>query len=156
MQTNQRSLAVMDKQVLALKLRREGRTYDEIARELGYASKSGAYRAVSSAMMRTLRAPADELRQLEAIRLDALQSGIWEDAMSGNVKAVDAVLKIIARRVKLFALDRDPKEFIRPEEFRAAAHELLAIIARHVPPERLPALRKDIERLVRGTTRGRG
>jgi hypothetical protein len=48
---------------------------------------------------------AEQLRTLEATRLDALLDAVWEQALSGNLKAVQGVLKISARRARLEGLD---------------------------------------------------
>lgn len=43
----------------------------------------------------------DQHRTLELTRLDALQVGLWDRAVSGDVKAVNAVLRIIEQRSRL-------------------------------------------------------
>jgi hypothetical protein len=43
--------------------------------------------------------------QIEIDRLDKLQEAVWDAAISGDVKAVDSVLKIINLRTKLLGLD---------------------------------------------------
>lgn len=48
----------------------------------------------------------EQHRTLELLRLDELQSGLWDRAVSGDVKAVNAVLRIIEQRSRLLGLDR--------------------------------------------------
>jgi ribosomal protein S13 len=48
----------------------------------------------------------DQLMAMEADRLDALQEAVWQDATNGDLKAVDAVLKIMNQRAKYFGLDQ--------------------------------------------------
>jgi hypothetical protein len=60
-------------------------------------------------MTRTLKQPTDELREIELDRLDRLQRGIWERAKDGDIRAIDAVLRIIDRRARLLGLDAPQK-----------------------------------------------
>ena len=48
-----------------------------------------------------------ELLNLEVTRLDALQAAVWDDAMTGDVRAVEAALKLVQARSKLLGLDTD-------------------------------------------------
>ena len=100
------------RQAEALTLRATGMTYERISQELDYRAPSSAFRAVESAVKKTLQEPADELRTLELARLDSLQSGLWDKAMGGNLKAVDRVLRIMARRAALLGLDAPIKKEI--------------------------------------------
>lgn len=86
-------------------MRRDGLQYDDIAAQLGYASKAGAWKAVTTALKRREAEAVDELRQLEGMRLDALQAAVWPAAMAGDVQAVRAVVTISERRARLFGLD---------------------------------------------------
>jgi hypothetical protein len=103
--TSENRLNALERQRQALELRKAGMTYQGIADQLGYRSVSGAYDAIRNAMRATLQEPADELRALEAARLDDLWRGIWLDARKGNVAKIDRALKIMARRAALLGLD---------------------------------------------------
>lgn len=92
-----------------LDLRRAGATYQEIADELGYKNRGTAYKALRRALGRTLQDSADNLRELEAARLDQLQLGSWKAAMRGDPKAVANVLRVMERRAKLLGLDAPAK-----------------------------------------------
>ena len=94
----------------ALELRKAGATYSAIAQQLGYRNHAGAVRAVKSALKKTLQEPADDVRELEAARLDALLLGIWQQATTGNLEALDRALKIMARRAALLGLDAPREE----------------------------------------------
>lgn len=95
-----------ERQAAAMNLRKCGVPYDRIAAELGYASASGAYEAVKAGLMKTLREPADELRQLELDRLDAMLEAISENVMAGDLDSIAAALRISERRARLLGLDR--------------------------------------------------
>src|SRR6185312_10686596 len=62
----------------ALSLRRAGATYQEIADELGFGNPSGAHYAVQAALKASIREPANDVRDLEADRLDKLMRGVWD------------------------------------------------------------------------------
>lgn len=104
-----RQLNAVDKQVRALELRKAGLTLEQIANELGYASKSGAAKALSAALQKTIQEPADELRTLESQRLDALLHSLWNNALSGDTRAIDTCLRVMDRRAKLLGLDAPSK-----------------------------------------------
>jgi hypothetical protein len=91
----------------AVDLRVEGKTYREIAQELGV-TPTRARQLVAealAALQGETAESAEELRRLELDRLDQLQSGLWEEAAGGNLKAVGAALKIMERRARLVGLD---------------------------------------------------
>ena len=98
-------LASHDRKLQALELRKAAATYQQIADQLGYRSASGAFNAVKAALKATLREPADELRELEAARLDAMLLPLWRRVQSGDERAVDRVLRIMERRARLLGLD---------------------------------------------------
>lgn len=93
----------------AVQLRAEGKTYQEIADILGYADHTGARKAVLSGLASIKQEPAQELRDIELARLDALWQKAWDKAMAGSMPAIDRCLKIQARRAALMGLDA-PKE----------------------------------------------
>lgn len=43
---------------------------------------------------------------MEMERLDSMQSAVWDQALAGDQKAIELVLKIIAMRSKLYGLDQ--------------------------------------------------
>ncbi|MCA9877562.1 MAG: hypothetical protein KC442_07265 [Thermomicrobiales bacterium] len=111
-----------------MELRRSGFTLSEIADQLGYAGPSGARRAIETALQKALHHEAGALRALEGERLDRLQRALWGKAETGNVGAVEAILKVMERRAKLFGLDV-PKQHVVFNE------PALAEIARRVAVE---------------------
>lgn len=103
--TSVRRLSAVERQLQALDLRKTGASYPQIARALGYKSPSGAFQAVNAALERVVREPAEEVRALELERLDRLQFAAWPAASQGDVKAIDAILRIMKRRAELLGLD---------------------------------------------------
>jgi hypothetical protein len=105
MGNSQRAIDAQANKLKALELRKAGKSYDEIAKELGYRSKSGAHNAVMSALKKTLQEPANELRKLEVERLDAMLADLWESKKENT----DRILRIMERRAKLLGLDAPTK-----------------------------------------------
>jgi hypothetical protein len=89
----------------ALGLRASGATYRQIGDALGI-DKTTAWRLVQQESESIIRESAAEVLELELTRLDRLQMGIWAEAISGDLAAVDRVLKIMEMRAKLLGLHR--------------------------------------------------
>jgi len=82
-------------------------------REIGAAEdRPCSAQAVCQFLQRTLSElviePLDQIRMLEAARLDDLLKGVWPKAIAGDIAAVDRALSIMARRAKLLGLDIQP------------------------------------------------
>ena len=92
-----------------------GATYEEAAKQAGYATRSGAYKAFWKAVDGREADAVDDLRTLEVSRLDALQVALWDEAMNGDIKAVNAVLRIILQRSRLLGLDKPGAWKAEPE-----------------------------------------
>ena len=83
-------------------------TYDAIARQCGYGSRTAAYNAIQRELARTLQEPADDVRRLEIERLNDLYRAMAPKALSGDTWSVDRCLAIMARRAALLGLDMPP------------------------------------------------
>ena len=92
------------KQLKALQLRLAGRNYDEIAAALQYANRSVAWKAVKNAMTKTLREPADQIRDMETDRLDKALAGIWTRVIKGDDRAIQTFIRLSEQRAKLLGL----------------------------------------------------
>ena len=91
------------------RLRVIGHTYEEIASKCGYASASGAWQAYKRATEEMIFESAEEVRQLELLRLDDMTAAIWPSALAGDLPSINVVLKIMDRRAKLLGLDKPEK-----------------------------------------------
>ena len=100
------SAEIRDKQRKAVELRLAGANYHQIAQALGYNGHTGARHAVQRGLTMAITEPAAEVLQQELSRLDRLLSGIYPQAVQGNLAAVDRVLKIMDRRAKYLGLDQ--------------------------------------------------
>lgn len=88
----------------ALELRLSGQTYAAIADEMGYASEAGPRNAVDRLLGRIEAEGVTELRRMEAMKLDVMQRACWNQAVAGDLDAVNTFLKVHAARVKLLGL----------------------------------------------------
>jgi hypothetical protein len=70
-----RSVADRDRDARAVELRRRHLNYQQIATEMGYADKSGAYLAVQRGLADQCGEASAEVRQLELERLDDIARG---------------------------------------------------------------------------------
>lgn len=144
-----RRINVAEKQRQALELRKAGASYAMIAERLGYENKGSAYRAVMTALDRTLREPADELRELEVARLDALLLALWPQATRGDLGAIDRVLRLMERRAKLLGLDAPTQVNVT----QAARQEVDRLVEAGVlDPSEAEAAVREAELILRGAT----
>lgn len=102
-------IAQAEKEARIIELRRTGATWELIAKATGYANASGAHKAYQKALGKIVEPKIEELRATEIDRLDRLQFAIWERAKEGDIKAIDAVLRILDRRVRILGLDAPSK-----------------------------------------------
>lgn len=119
---NQRRISAAEKQARALNLRKAGYTFEQIAEDIGYASPSGASKAVYAALKKTIQEPADELRKIELERLDVMLKSLWPFVLKGSPRHVEIALKIMDRRTAFLGLDAPTQV----EDHRTVTIHLLA------------------------------
>ena len=93
----------------AIELKMQGLSYQQIADEMGYASRGSVYKIIKDAQTVQLVDAVEEHRNLELGRLDALQASLWDRAIAGDVDAVLGVLRVIESRCRLLGLHNAPK-----------------------------------------------
>src|SRR3954469_8201535 len=96
--------------VRAVQLATEGRTYQEIADELGYANRGTVHHIVHDALARDRKDAVEDHQQLELARLDALQVALWDKAMAGDVEAAREVRAVIMARCRLLGFSGQSRE----------------------------------------------
>ena len=93
----------------AYDLKRQGKTLQFIADELGYSSVAEVSTAISSRMELEAQYITVEERQsllqMENDRLDELQAVYYPSALLGDFKSADMVLRIMAMRQKVNKMD---------------------------------------------------
>jgi len=100
-----RTAQVEHRRERAVTLAMAGHSYDHIAETLGYANRSGAWKAVKGALRARTDDAVDEYRALEIGRLEELLTAYYPDAMKGDLRAAEMCLKVIDAEVKLLGLD---------------------------------------------------
>ena len=103
--SNAARLDTAKKRAQVLELATAGFSFREIATKVGYAGPSGAYRAFQSGLRQIVQPRAEEYLQLEIARIDELVSVLWPLGKSGDLKAIDRLLKLMKRRAELLGLD---------------------------------------------------
>ena len=93
----------------AIQLATDGRTYQQIADELGYANRGTVHHIVHQALARDRRDAVEDHQQLEMARLDALQVALWDKALAGDLDACREVRAIIMARLRLLGLMEQAK-----------------------------------------------
>ena len=90
----------------ALELRREGRTYREIADRVGLKDEKAAQALISKAIKRVLRETAEEVRSIELSRLELLIKLLWEQMVTDlqgkdpDYRRFDRVKQLIEQKLK--------------------------------------------------------
>ena len=128
-------LDLVSRDLAILNMRLHGLTFPEIARKLPEAgfrriSVSRVFAIVAKALRSCRDQPARELRQLELLRLDQLQSAHYEAAMGGDAAAATRVLSIMDRRARLLGLDAGAEAVNSLDEARQSLLRKLDALAR--------------------------
>lgn len=93
----------------AYELKLSGKSLREIAIELGFDSTADVAKLISNQLKLEAKhltsVERGGLLQMELDRLDRLQEKCWPAAMMGDPKSVEAVLKIMDRRIRVAGLD---------------------------------------------------
>jgi hypothetical protein len=90
-------------------MRQNGSSYFEIAEALGMSESMASQKVSEVARHMAVLVDAgakQEILTMELARLDRLQTGIFNQAESGDLRAIEGVLKIMAHRAKLLGLDQ--------------------------------------------------
>lgn len=100
-----------ERQKMALALRREGASCEQIAKQMGLANRGVVNRLIKKAIEDIPKENAEEVLAMELERLDNAFLVIRAKVKAGDLKAIDTMLKIMERRARYLGLDK-PKEFI--------------------------------------------
>lgn len=102
---SEQAAMIHEKRLRCLELRKAGWPYEQIAREEGYRSRAGAFRAVSRLLESMAEEPAECVRKIELERLSSLLTAIWPKASQGDLEAIDRVLAIHERICAITGID---------------------------------------------------
>ena len=110
--THPSRITELERQALALELKRKGWSTGEIGRELGIEARA-AYGLVRRAMEATIKEMATDARQLRMIddaRLEAMYKAVAPAAEKGHLGAIDRAVKILERRARMWGYDLRPPD----------------------------------------------
>ena len=88
----------------AIEMRAMGVDYDFIAKELGYADRSGAWRAVKRGMLRKTANDISAIRWQVCVDITRMADAVEGYAYAGNLKAAHDVIKLVDRKLKIAGL----------------------------------------------------
>jgi hypothetical protein len=97
--------AVAERRAAALRMRREGKTYAEVAEALAYSGATSASKDVHRALRAAVMEQGRALLDLERERLDALQAILWPLAEKGDVRAARELVRLMERRARMLGID---------------------------------------------------
>jgi hypothetical protein len=107
-QTPNRDVNAANRVAMAIKLRAQKLTYEEIARQCGYSGASVCRKAILRELDRCVVKNVDELRTQELSMLDHIHAEIYpmifDHENKGRLFAVDRVLALADHRAKLLGL----------------------------------------------------
>lgn len=121
---------------MAVKLRSMKMTYEDVAKQCGYANASSCRKAILRELERTVVENVDELRKEECESLERLEFECWKifydkEREKGRLFAVDRIIAIKDRRAKLMSLDK------QKEEIQAAQVVIREVPAGFLPPPKI-------------------
>jgi len=125
--TSPRRIQAVHKQRQALELRMAGRTYDEIAAQMGYSNHSSALYAVKKALEKTLEAPAAQYRALTLERLTKVLQVFWPAMLGGDDDAARTVLHALRDIRQLMGLDAPQKLEHGGDPDRPIRHQVVSV-----------------------------
>lgn len=96
------------RQARAIQLVVSGRSYQQVADEMGYANRGTVYRLVNRPLAAATKESAEDARAQAFMRLETLLRAVWDRAMTGDIPAGRASLGLIVAECRLMGLfDRD-------------------------------------------------
>jgi hypothetical protein len=75
----------------------------------GIETASGAWRSVGRALARIPKQEADQAREAQRARLQAIRMLLWNQASADPIRATEALIKLGAREARLLGLDMPTK-----------------------------------------------
>ena len=95
---------------------------------LDIATASGAWRAVRQALARIPKQEADQAREAQLARLQAVRMLLWNHAGTDPFKAAEALIKIEAREARLRGLDMPTKLAVTEPEGNGIPLEAIRLV----------------------------
>jgi hypothetical protein len=104
-----RSIAVRERDLKCVDLRKAGATWQSIADTLGYAGPGHAYEQFMIVMKDYPREDVETAREIISDRYEAMIRALWPKVLKGDVWAIDRVTRISEAQAKLLGVNRPEK-----------------------------------------------
>jgi hypothetical protein len=115
-----------------LALRMQGASLRTIGESLTpQISPQAVFKCIKRALENMTNEAVEQARQIELLRIDELQTGLYERALAGDIPSVGAVLALMMKRSRLLGLDVQPvrfgaNEFDQPRVLEIVGDEQMA------------------------------
>ena len=133
--TAPRKVTAAERRLKAVELRTGGLSLQQIAEKLGV-KKQSVHSMLTVAMAETAKLTnetAEILRLRENERLDVAQAAIWGAVMNGDIQAVQALIKLMARRAAMNGLDAPTKQEIAQTIETIQPYDYISAVAAIAP-----------------------
>lgn len=97
------------KRIRAVELFAEGRSYSQIARQVGFTNRGSAYRAVTNGLSMYGNTTIETLRSQEFDRLDQIHAANWKQALAGDIAATTVCLEVSRQRRRWLGRPKQPQ-----------------------------------------------
>ncbi|NJM49217.1 MAG: hypothetical protein HC860_26100 [Alkalinema sp. RU_4_3] len=138
-----KSLSIIERRRHVVELRRSGATLESIARVVSNKFGLPNYdrrrchedlQFALAELGREYHLSSEALRQEQLQVIDRLQFALWEKALAGDVKAIDAVNRLLERKAKLCGLDA-PVQLLVTQCVEKELRTFMDIISTSLPME---------------------
>jgi len=122
MATRGGTITTVERERIAINMRKEGKTGEEIAAALGLTHRGSALKIAKRAIKKSIKQcseDASEVYHLELLRIDELFSVSYPLAKKGEIKYIEICLKLMKRRAELMGLDAPQKMDIGGEAMQS-------------------------------------
>jgi hypothetical protein len=99
--TSARTILARQREAEVLEQLQRGIPFEKIAESLGYKDASGAWRAGTRALVRIPVAAAEQLRQVDSLRVEEMYRALRPGIERGDTRSIEAALRVLAHRAKL-------------------------------------------------------
>jgi hypothetical protein len=148
MRANKTSYERMQRVSAILAKRFSGKSLADIgAEEKPAISPQAVQQLIGRALAVIPKQSTDQIRLLEASRLDAMQAALWPQCLLGDIAAIDRVLAIMKRRAQMLGLDLRPAVYSDVED-GDGDHVVRVEIIGNPEPQRVKWLEAERERLL--------
>lgn len=119
-------LALIQKRSEALALRRQGHSWEDIAKRVGFKDGGRAAASVRDHIGKLATEDVPAVMQIELQRLDEMQRALSDDIADGNPRSIEVALKVMAARSELLGLNDYERRMAAAAEARVAVDAQLA------------------------------